>query len=275
LSLHCFTVFYTAAAGLSGTLRNLKRECTMTDAHTITRTLAGLAVIALLASTAQAQSNVAATAKFCYAENAGWMNWRDAGSPQTSQGVQLNAASTFLQGFVWAENVGYINLGDGSPANGTAYANPTSGSVVGTPDFGVNIDPSGKLSGYAWGENIGWINFGVATLASNQQARLQSDGKLRGYAWGENIGWINLDSTQQGKYVSFGGSCDIIDFNGNGVFPEDQDVIDFFNVLAGGVCSTGNCQDIDFNNNEVYPEDLDVIDFFTVLAGGPCSTDVP
>jgi hypothetical protein len=52
-------------------------------------------------------------------------------------------------------------------------------------------------------------------------------------------------------------------------------VIDFFNVLAGGVCSTGNCQDIDFNNNEVYPEDMDVIDFFTVLAGGPCSTDVP
>ncbi|HLP84816.1 MAG TPA: lectin-like protein [Phycisphaerales bacterium] len=30
--------------------------------------------------------------------------------------------------------------------------------------------------------------------------------------------------------------CDDIDFNNNGVFPEDQDVIDFFTVLAGGDC---------------------------------------
>jgi hypothetical protein len=31
-------------------------------------------------------------------------------------------------------------------------------------------------------------------------------------------------------------TCDPIDFNNNGVFPEDQDVIDFFNVLAGATC---------------------------------------
>ncbi len=65
--------------------------------------------------------------------------------------------------------------------------------------------------------------------------------------------------------------CDAIDFNNNTVFPEDQDVIDFFNVLAGGDCSAGNtCNDIDFNNNTVFPEDADVIDFFNVLAGGEC-----
>jgi hypothetical protein len=68
--------------------------------------------------------------------------------------------------------------------------------------------------------------------------------------------------------------CDGIDFNNNGVFPEDQDVIDFFDVLAGGTPSTCNatlgCQDIDFNNNGVFPEDQDVIDFFNVLAGGSC-----
>ncbi len=66
--------------------------------------------------------------------------------------------------------------------------------------------------------------------------------------------------------------CDSIDFNNNQVFPEDQDVIDFFNVLAGAPCSAGNtCSDIDFNNNGVFPEDQDVIDFFIVLAGGACS----
>ena len=31
-------------------------------------------------------------------------------------------------------------------------------------------------------------------------------------------------------------ACDSIDFNQNGVFPEDQDGIDFFNVLADGAC---------------------------------------
>jgi hypothetical protein len=61
-----------------------------------------------------------------------------------------------------------------------------------------------------------------------------------------------------------------VDFNGNGVFPEDQDVIDFFDILAGGTCPTGTCNDIDFNNNGVFPEDQDVVDFFNVLAGGTC-----
>jgi hypothetical protein len=65
-----------------------------------------------------------------------------------------------------------------------------------------------------------------------------------------------------------GPACDSIDFNQNEVFPEDQDVIDFFTVLAGGECAA--CNDIDFNNNGVFPEDQDVIDFFAVLAGGTC-----
>ncbi len=67
---------------------------------------------------------------------------------------------------------------------------------------------------------------------------------------------------------ALGAGCDSIDFNENAVFPEDQDVIDYLNVLAGGSCDT--CGDIDFNNNGVYPEDQDVIDFFAVLAGGGC-----
>jgi hypothetical protein len=68
--------------------------------------------------------------------------------------------------------------------------------------------------------------------------------------------------------VVAGQQCDSIDFNNNTVFPEDQDVIDFFSVLAGEECAV--CNDIDFNNNTVFPEDQDVIDFFRVLAGGTC-----
>ncbi|HLP85299.1 MAG TPA: hypothetical protein VK157_13200 [Phycisphaerales bacterium] len=65
-------------------------------------------------------------------------------------------------------------------------------------------------------------------------------------------------------------ACDSIDFNRNGVFPEDQDVADLFSVLAGGPCPYAGTCDIDFNNNCVFPEDADVVAFFDVLAGASC-----
>jgi hypothetical protein len=62
--------------------------------------------------------------------------------------------------------------------------------------------------------------------------------------------------------------CDSIDFNNDGVFPDDQDVSDFLSVLAGAGCL--ECNGIDFNNDGIFPDDQDVLDFFTVLAGGQC-----
>ncbi|MFN5944219.1 MAG: hypothetical protein ACK5ZG_07175 [Phycisphaerae bacterium] len=88
--------------------------------------------------------------------------------------------------------------------------------------------------------------------------------------------YVNVDITpiatgvQVEAIINLGGlSCDPIDFNNDGVFPDDQDVVDFFAVLSGSSCPA--CNDIDFNNNGVFPEDQDVIDFFNVLAGGECS----
>jgi hypothetical protein len=63
--------------------------------------------------------------------------------------------------------------------------------------------------------------------------------------------------------------CDI-DFNNNGVFPEDQDVVDFFNVLAGAECPS--CDSIDINGDSVFPSDEDVEAFFACLAGSPSPT---
>jgi hypothetical protein len=62
--------------------------------------------------------------------------------------------------------------------------------------------------------------------------------------------------------------CAGFDFNRNGVFPEDQDILDFFAVLSGANCAT--CECVDFNANGVFPEDNDILDVFTVLAGGTC-----
>ena len=81
---------------------------------------------------------------------------------------------------------------------------------------------------------------------------------------------VRHSSSDDASFVEFGQSgCDDIDFNNNGVYPEDLDILDFLNVLAGAACS--ECHDIDFNNNDVFPEDQDVVDFFNVLAGGNCS----
>ncbi len=65
-------------------------------------------------------------------------------------------------------------------------------------------------------------------------------------------------------------TCDALDFNDDGLFPDDADLIDFLTVLAGGPCSTSACNDIDFNNDGLLPDDADLLAFLTVLAGGNC-----
>jgi CubicO group peptidase (beta-lactamase class C family) len=64
--------------------------------------------------------------------------------------------------------------------------------------------------------------------------------------------------------------CDSVDFNRDGVYPDDGDIRDFFLALAGGPCPHAVLCDTDFNNNGVFPEDQDILDFFHVLAGGAC-----
>lgn len=73
--------------------------------------------------------------------------------------------------------------------------------------------------------------------------------------------------------------CDCIDYNNDGIFPSDDDLIEFLNVLAGGACSTGpvieaegevGCNDIDFNNDGIFPSDEDLLAFLRVMAGGSC-----
>jgi len=226
------------------------------------------------ATVAFAQTNVESPNKFAWSENCGWLNWADSGNPSGAQGAQFAVSGTFLSGFVWGENIGYINLGDGTPTNGISYSNPTTGIVIGVPDFGVNVSTiDGSLSGFAWGENIGWINFNTSSLPVLQRARMNATGRLLGYAWGENIGWINLDLTDSGKFVDFfvaPTACSMADvasdsldttYNPNGsVGPEDLDAF-----IAGFIANNTSIADVasdsldtTYNpNGFVGAEDLD------------------
>ena len=212
--------------------------------------LSAAVLLSALASPALAQSNISAANKYCWGENVGFINWRDAGGPVAAQGVRLSA--TFLSGNAWGENIGYINFGDGTPGNGAAYANPTSGPVPGIPDFGVNRDAiSGNLSGFAWAENVGWINFSGGAMATPPNAARFDNAahRFRGYCWGENIGWINLDDA-----TIFVGGCPA-DYNGDGLL----NVQDIFDFLAGWF---SNDPSADFNG----VGGLGVQDIFDFLA---------
>ena len=70
--------------------------------------------------------------------------------------------------------------------------------------------------------------------------------------------------------VTFVAGCNSIDFNGDGLFPDNADIEDFFSVFGGGPCSTGACDTIDFNNDDLLPDQTDLEDFLRVFSGGPC-----
>jgi hypothetical protein len=107
--------------------------------------------------------------------------------------------------------------------------------------------------------------FAVVGVVSNPAGATQPDALFISRHWSLPR---NPSSPAAALFVGGCRTCGTIDFNNNGVFPEDQDVIDFFDAFAAQPCPT--CSGIDFNDNGVFPEDQDVIDFFNVLAGGAC-----
>ena len=117
------------------------------------------------------------TAKWAWSTNAGWINFNPSG------GGGVAVYGDHLEGYVWAENIGWIRLGTHTAGSPHTYGNTAAN------DYGVNRDPSGKLTGYGWGANVGWINF-----APNGEGVTidPGTGAFAGYAWGENVGWISL-----------------------------------------------------------------------------------
>ncbi len=73
--------------------------------------------------------------------------------------------------------------------------------------------------------------------------------------------------------INFSG-CDSIDWNGDGLFPDTQDIADFISVFGGGFCAAPNpplCNtDIDFNNDGLFPDTDDIAAFIRVFSGGSC-----
>lgn len=125
----------------------------------------------------RAESNIDPAHSAIYSPAAGVLDWRI----DAAYGAVLG--STYCSGFIFGQQVGWIQLGVGTPAHGRSYSNELPG------DFGVNVLPDGRLRGYAYGANIGWLNF-----SDTGNPRLEpATGRLRGAIWSANLGWINLE----------------------------------------------------------------------------------
>ena len=137
-----------------------------------------LSTLNLCLSTAPAATTIDPVNKYAYGANLGWMDW----TGDAANGAVIG--DYVCWGFLYAANVGWINLGSGSPTNGIRYQNLSAN------DFGVNQDGLGNLRGYAYGANIGWINF-ENTGAPKVNLRT---GVLTGYVYSANCGWIGLSN---------------------------------------------------------------------------------
>ncbi len=141
-------------------------------------------------SSASAASTINATNHYAWGGNTGWIDFRPE-RPNAGDGFQFGEFS--CSGYLWSPNIGWINCGNGLPADGVQYANDNNN------DFGVNHYGTGDLYGLAWAPNVGWINFGWWTLSPTNAARPHvnlATGEFSGYAWSANCGWINLGSGQ-------------------------------------------------------------------------------
>jgi hypothetical protein len=145
-----------------------------------------IAWLSWAASSVQALTTIDANHRWAYGANFGWMDWRGG---SVIDGVFIG--TTFCSGYIYAANVGWINLGNGAPENCTSYVLPSEG---GSDVFGVNVNISGGvglLNGVAYGANIGWVNF--EQTYGKPQVNLNT-GDLSGYAWSANCGWISLSN---------------------------------------------------------------------------------
>jgi hypothetical protein len=75
--------------------------------------------------------------------------------------------------------------------------------------------------------------------------------------------------------VRIPGTCQDIDFNNDGVFPDIADAVAFVGAFGGGDCTsptspTTPCDSIDFNTDGVSPDLTDLTGFLRVFSGGPC-----
>ncbi len=135
------------------------------------------------------------------------------------------------------------------------YGQPLQLHVQFSGTAGAGYDSNGAGSA-AFGSPLTCTWLGISNvLVNGQPAGTVTIASESGTNWGSDLTPV---------------TCDSIDFNGDGLFPDTQDIDDFLSVFSGGPCSTGTCGDIDFNNDGLFPDTSDIDSLLSVFSGGAC-----
>ncbi|MEM1083449.1 MAG: hypothetical protein AAGI48_04960 [Verrucomicrobiota bacterium] len=209
-------------------------------------------VTVALGAVAQAGSSIDPAARHSYGANIGWLDWQY--DTSTPEGVTVS--SYLLHGMIYSANVGWINTGAGTPANGRQYVQ-TAG------EWGVNHDGSGGLTGYAYGANIGWISFDD-NIAEPPRVDLTT-GAMSGYAYSANVGWISLDGLtaciDTGPDTDSDGIADAWEFEMQSLAGHPLDLTE----MDGSTDSDGD-GDTDLEEYEADTNPFDANDYFRITS---------
>jgi hypothetical protein len=161
--------------------------------------------------------------RHAYGANVGWIDARADGD----HGVRVG--EFVCTGYLYAANAGWINMGDGDPADGVQYRNDSAA------DFGVNRNSLGELSGYAWAANIGWLVFTNRALTGAIYDPPRVDvftGRFSGYVFSPNVGWMTLSNLF--AHVKTDAVAPSVDSDGDGI-PDAWELsqVDGLNVMTG------------------------------------------
>ncbi|HEX2837525.1 MAG TPA: hypothetical protein VHN77_05305 [Phycisphaerales bacterium] len=156
----------------------------------------------------------------------------------------------------------------GQPDNRTvdAYVTMSVPITFGTPfTLGVyaRFTAAQRSSGGFNGPSSDWLDFSTRGVEWAGITSIRNAG-------GTVVNGSTIVSGSGTDWVPPLGSCDSIDYNGDGLFPDTQDIDDFLSVFSGGPCSTGTCGDIDFNNDGLFPDTSDIDSLLSVFSGGAC-----
>jgi hypothetical protein len=240
------------------------------------------------------------------------VGWLDAAG--NSYGVSGGAFGVPATVFAFINGVKVLNLGEpvGGSVSGETWFNPANSPLLVSPVFALDRNAAGGyvMGGYTNNSDLTRNQVVIyVDSAGNRTELLRSGSSVTVNVNGTDVTRTILGFQQQDAAYAFALSnthlyflctttradvpstvegdlfasialpvpaptCDNIDFNRDGLFPDDADLIDFLNVLAGGACSTDpapGCNDIDFNNDGLFPDDSDLVVFLRVLAGGDCT----
>ncbi len=142
-----------------------------------------------------------------------------------------------------------------------------SGSEPVTLNGSASTDTGGSIVSYLWKEGV--TNLAPASGSPTLNTSLSVGVHTITLTVTDNSGAPD-DDTVTITIAPGGTTCDSIDFNNDGLFPDTADIDDFLSVFSGGPCSTGTCGDIDFNNDGLFPDTTDIDSLLSVFSGGTC-----